>query len=202
MHGGTVVGASDGVGRGSRFTVRLPLLADNTDRSAPRPKARGVSTGEGVTSRKILLIEDNQFVAESLAAWLDDCGHQVRIAATGAAGLREAEAFRPELIFVDIGLPDMTGHETARKLRDMPAVEDAVLIAVTGYGQEDDRRRSREAGFDHHWIKPLTTEMLSELLESLEPARERSRGPNVKGRARRSPRIGGRSPARSRGPSA
>jgi two-component system CheB/CheR fusion protein len=164
MHGGTVAGASEGLGKGSRFTVRLPLLADV---AAEREAAAGGperATAPGVRSRRILIVEDSRDVAESLSGWLEDEGHQVRIAWTGAEALEAAGAFRPEVVFVDIGLPDMNGHDVARKLRDMPAAREAILVALTGYGQEGDQRRSREAGFDHHWIKPLTLENLSELL--------------------------------------
>jgi CheY-like chemotaxis protein len=168
MHGGTVTGASEGLGRGSRFTVRLPLLTEATERAAS-PAPHDVA-GENVTPRRIVVVDDNVDVAESLASWLSDSGHSVRVARTGAAALTEAESFRPEVMFIDIGLPDMSGHETARRLRNTAAGKNAVLVAVTGYGQEDDRRRSREAGFDRHWIKPLTGEMLADLLASIEAA--------------------------------
>jgi PAS domain S-box-containing protein len=170
MHGGTVSGASEGLGRGSQFTVRLPLLQDAAEGEASARRAGRVAAAAGAVPRRILIVEDNVDVADSLSAWLSDSGHDVRVARTGAVALDEAEAFRPELIFVDIGLPDMSGHDAARKIRRMPAVKDAVLIAVTGYGQADDRRRSREAGFDHHWIKPLTFEMLSRMLADLDAA--------------------------------
>ena len=124
-----------------------------------------------VHPRRILVVEDSQDVAESLSAWLEDDGHQVHVARTGAEALAEARAFRPEVMLVDIGLPDMSGHELAPKLRELPEVRDALLVAVTGYGQEGERRRSRAAGFDHHWIKPLTLENLSELLTSLDGGR-------------------------------
>jgi two-component system CheB/CheR fusion protein len=166
MHGGTVTGSSDGPGRGSTFVVRLPLMSEAT--AAPFAAAGPpLAVGGGAAVRKILIIDDNQDVADSLAQWLADCGHEVRIAHTGEAGLREAQAFRPALMFIDIGLPDMSGHEAARRLRSLPELKGAVLIAVTGYGQEDDRRQSREAGFDRHWIKPMTAEMLHGLLKSL-----------------------------------
>jgi two-component system CheB/CheR fusion protein len=168
MHGGTVTGASEGLGRGSSFTVRLPLLGEAAGREADSDRRNRIATPEGERPRRILVVDDNPDVAESLSGWLEDCGHEVRIARNGAAALKEADAFRPELLFVDVGLPDVTGHEVARKLRQMPALKDAVLVAVTGYGQKDDRRKSREAGFDHHWIKPLTSEMLSDLLASLD----------------------------------
>jgi len=174
MHGGTVTGESEGLGRGSRFTVRLPLLG-TPDRDTARER-HGVSAAADVQPRRMLVVDDNPDVAESLSEWLGDGGHDVRVARTGAAALQEAEAFRPEVLFIDVGLPDMSGHDVARRLRQLPALKDAVLVAVTGYGQQSDRRRSREAGFNHHWIKPLTVEMLADLLAALD-AGESSRDP-------------------------
>ena len=109
-----VTGASDGLGRGSRFTVRLPLLADAAEREAG---AGDPQRGAAVTvhPRRILVVEDSQDVAESLSAWREDDGHQVRVARTGAEALAEASAFRPEVMLVDIGLPDMSGYDLARK---------------------------------------------------------------------------------------
>ena len=175
MHGGTVTGASEGLGQGSRFTVRLPLLPATVVRTIATRAPGGTAAGADVTPRRILVVDDNADVAESLSEWLGDSGHEVRVARTGAEALQLAEAFRPEVMLVDIGLPDMSGHDIARKLRGIPALKDAVLVAVTGYGQQNDRRRSREAGFDHHWIKPLSAEMLSDLLAALDAAdRKRS----------------------------
>ena len=171
MHGGTVTGASEGLGKGSRFTVRLPLLPATVDRTVAARARSGIAAGEDVRPRRILVVDDNADVAESLSEWLGDSGHEVRVARTGAAALEQAEAFRPEVMLVDIGLPDMSGHDIARKLRNIPALKDTVLVAVTGYGQQNDRRRSREAGFDHHWIKPLSAELLSELLAALDAAK-------------------------------
>lgn len=125
------------------------------------------ATGEAI-ARKILIVDDNEDVSESLSGWLSDLGHDVRVADDGESALREARAFRPELMLVDIELPDMNGREAAQKLRDIPELKDVVLIALTGYSREEDRRLSREAGFDRHYIKPLTSEMLSELLTSLD----------------------------------
>ena len=150
--------------------MRLPLLADAAEREAGAGDPQRAAAA-AVHPRRILVVEDSWDVAESLSAWLEDDGHQVRVARTGAEALAEASAFRPEVMLVDIGLPDMSGHDLARKLRDLPEVRDALLVAVTGYGQESERRRSRAAGFDHHWIKPLTFENLSELLTSLDRAR-------------------------------
>jgi PAS domain S-box-containing protein len=206
MHGGTVTGESAGPGHGSRFTVRLPLLGTAADTQPPAREPRAASSRKGVGMRRILVVDDNADVADSLCAWLEDCGHEVRVARTGAAALREAESFRPEVMFIDIGLPDMSGHETARRLRSMPALNDTLLVAVTGYGQQEDRRRSQEAGFNDHWIKPLTSEMLTTLLATLDAAARTGRaGRAARGAAataprRRAPRSR-QSGGRVRGPS-
>jgi CheY-like chemotaxis protein len=102
-----------------------------------------------------------------LAATLADLGHEVVVAETGASAIREAVMLRPDVMLVDIGLPDMTGHAVAKTLRAIPELASVVLVAVTGFGQQIDRRRSSEAGFDHHWIKPLSFDVLSDLLASL-----------------------------------
>ena len=167
MHGGTVSGSSEGAGRGSTFVVRLPLLSDAEARQSAATTAATLAAGTGVAARKILVVDDDVDVAESLSLWLHDWGHDVRIAHTGEQALAEARAFRPELLLIDVGLPGMNGHEAARKLRELPEIDDAMLVAVTGYGQEDDRRMSREAGFDRHCVKPLTPQDLTSLLAAL-----------------------------------
>ncbi|HMF39625.1 MAG TPA: ATP-binding protein [Polyangia bacterium] len=168
MHGGTVVGASEGSGRGSTFTVRLPLMEGAPERVEPaRAEAPPPVASAADTPRKILVVDDNHDVAEALAAWLLDLGHEVVVAETGEAAVREAAVLRPDVMFVDIGLPDMSGHEVARRLRRMPELAGVVLVAVSGFGKQADRRESEQAGFDHHWIKPLGSEALDELLASL-----------------------------------
>ena len=166
MHGGTVTGASEGAGRGSTFVVRLPLLAEPS--AAPHAALGELPAAAVGAPRRILVVDDNQDVAETLSLWLADAGNEVRVAHTVAESVRQAASFRPDVLFVDIGLPDGSGYELARRLRSLPQLRGAMMIAVTGYGQEDDRRRSKEAGFDLHWMKPLTPEMLSALLASLE----------------------------------
>jgi PAS domain S-box-containing protein len=167
MHGGTVSGTSEGTGRGSTFVVRLPLLSDAEVRQSAATTAKTLAAGTGVAARKILVVDDDRDVAESLSLWLHDWGHDVRVAHTGEQALAEARAFRPELLLIDVGLPGMNGHEAARKLRALPEIDDAMLVAVTGYGQEDDRRLSLEAGFDRHCVKPLSPQDLNSLLASL-----------------------------------
>jgi PAS domain S-box-containing protein len=166
MHGGSVEGSSEGPGLGSRFTVRLPLWPGESwrptpqERPAPRPAAEG-------GSRRILVVDDNVDAAETMMMWLRLNGHDVRVCYDGESALREARAFRPHVMFVDIGLPGMNGNETARALRLLPELAGTVLVAATGYGQESDRRRSRAAGFDHHWVKPIDPNAVDELLASL-----------------------------------
>jgi PAS domain S-box-containing protein len=173
MHGGTVSGTSDGPGRGSTFVVRLPLVQERAGRAAaPGPDVPPVRAD--AAARKILVVDDNLDVVESLALYLTDCGHDVRVAHTGEKALAEAREFRPDLMLIDVALPGMDGHEAARRIRAMPELAPSVLVAVTGHGQEDDRRRSRQAGFDHHWVKPLSFGALAALLDSLDPGRGRA----------------------------
>jgi CheY-like chemotaxis protein len=158
LHGGSVQ-ASSGPGRGSAFTVRLPL----EDEPAGKP-ASGVAALECLP-RRILVIEDNVDAACSLRLLLDAGGHRAAVAYSAAAGLAKAREFRPEIIVCDIGLPGgMDGYGFARAARQDPALKDAYLIAMTGYGQEEDRRRAREAGFDVHLVKPADPQVLERLI--------------------------------------
>jgi signal transduction histidine kinase len=162
LHGGTVEARSDGPGRGSEFAVRLP---------APFPQER---QGDGpvvvsgrppsAAPRRILVVDDNVDAADSLARLLGLQGHEVRVAHDGLAGLEAARASPPELVFLDLGLPGVDGYEVARRIRRQPQTQGTVLVALTGWGQEDARRRSREAGFDHHLVKPVDLEALRALL--------------------------------------
>ena len=166
MHGGTVTGASEGPGRGSTFVVRLPLLEEPAGRRPGRRTDQFSPAGAPVVPRKILVVDDNLDVVESMALWLRDCGHDVRVAHTGEVALEEAPVFRPDVMLIDLGLPGINGRDVARRLRGTPELAGTVLIAVTGYGQEEDRRLSRQAGFDHHWVKPLSFDALTDLLAS------------------------------------
>jgi PAS domain S-box-containing protein len=151
MHGGSVEAHSAGVGKGSDFVVRLPALPVSEHGAAARPRSGDVSTAR----RRILVVDDNVDAAESLAGFLELVGHDVLVAYEGDTALREAREKRPDVVLLDIGLPGTDGYEVARALRREPGLAGALLIAVTGYGREEDRRRSREAGFDHHLVKPL-----------------------------------------------
>lgn len=117
--------------------------------------------------RRLLVVDDNRDAAESMSMLLEIWGHEVAFAYDGPSALKTAEQWQPEAVFLDIGLPGMDGYEVAERLRELPQAKTAVLIAITGYGQEDDRVRSRRAGIDHHLVKPVAPEALRGLIDSL-----------------------------------
>jgi len=161
MHGGSVVAESDGKS-GSTFTVRLPL--------AMRSRDRGQSTGlspqpDRVTKLRVLVVDDNVDGAEMLSVFLDLSGHVTRLAHSGREALALVEEFEPHVVFLDIGLPDMSGYDVARALRARSSTLQPRLVAVTGWGAEEDRRRAQDAGFDDHLVKPVDTKRVSVLLE-------------------------------------
>jgi PAS domain S-box-containing protein len=166
MHGGRLEAFSAGPGQGSEFVVRLPLLAEEP-RAETHARPGSVRVQETV-KRRILVVDDNADSAEALALALCVTGHEVRMAADGPSALVAAVEFRPQVVLLDIGLPGMDGYEVGRQLREERACEGTVLVALTGYGQDDDRRRSRAAGFDHHLVKPVTPDAI---LAVLRPAR-------------------------------
>jgi signal transduction histidine kinase/CheY-like chemotaxis protein len=151
LHDGTITAVSDGEGQGSEFIVRVPLAGATLE---PEVRADSPPGGE-MTPRRILLADDNVDFANSLASLLSARGHQVRVARDGAEALRAAADFNPDFAFLDIGMPKVHGYEVARRLRNDPGTSECVLVAVTGWGQEDDRNRAREAGFDRHLVKPV-----------------------------------------------
>ncbi|BDB29387.1 response regulator (plasmid) [Cupriavidus sp. P-10] len=169
MHGGRVEVFSDGPFRGSEFVVHLPMpsgaSAVNAARAAPPAEAPAVAP------LQILVVDDDRDSAWSLAELLNICGHQTRIAHDGSEAIAAAEQYRPGVILMDIGLPTMSGHEAAREIRSQPWGANITLIAVSGWAQEEDRRRSREAGFDAHLVKPVDIGALMKLLQSLEALR-------------------------------
>jgi signal transduction histidine kinase len=166
MHGGTVSVRSGGPGKGSEFTVRLPLAPE----AAPSPH-RAARVDGPAFARRILVVDDSVDNADSLARLLGSCGHDVRTAYDGLAALAVAREFQPEFVFLDIGLPRMDGYEVARRLRAEPGFEAATLVALTGYGQEGDRRQAEEAGFDTHLVKPADLHALRALLANGRPTR-------------------------------
>lgn len=162
MHGGTIEAASEGPGCGSRFTVTLPEC------EAPAPGLRELrEAGSEVANRpmRVLIVDDNHDAAASLAEILDN--HVVRVANAGKEALTIASEFRPEVVFLDLGLPDMSGLDVAGQLRAQPDGQRPMLVAITGYGQPEDRERTREAGFGHHLVKPAPPEEILRLVEEL-----------------------------------
>jgi len=161
LHGGELVAQSAGPGQGSRFAWRLPRVAAPVQaRVAAPPAAPAVAPSPApgpapARSRRILVVDDNVDAAESLAAMLDLDGHRVRAVFDGPSALALAEEMQPEIALLDVGMPGMDGHELARRLGARPWAHGLVLVAVTGWGQEGDRRRSAEAGFHHHLVKPV-----------------------------------------------
>ena len=160
MHQGTVSAASEGIGRGCTFSIRLPRMA------APE-RAAADCVAPTAPKRRILVVDDNSDVADSLAMLLRLEGHEVEIAYSAPGTFEAVQRMRPEAVFLDIGLPQMDGYEIARRLRADPAAKRVHLIALTGYGQEHDRERAREAGFGAHLVKPADIEAVNQILASL-----------------------------------
>ena len=155
LHGGTITARSDGLGHGSEFTVRLPLAI------APADAANAeVKPPEPSRPRRVLVVDDNRDFALSLSALLELEGHDVRTTFEATSAETVAEEFRPEIAFLDLGLPNVNGFELARRLRGQPWMNGIVLVAVTGWGKDEDRKRSREAGFDLHLVKPVEPDQI------------------------------------------
>ena len=172
MHGGTVEARSEGLGTGSEFIVRLPAFSDQrTLKSGPEPRrAEGERRRREARTYRILVVDDFHDSADSLAALLRLLGHEVRVAYDGPAALTVAEGFRPEAALLDIGMPGMDGIELAQRLRRERPAKDLLLIALTGYGRDEDKVRSLEAGFDSHLVKPVDLAALNALLAEHAPA--------------------------------
>jgi len=166
LHGGAVEAHSEGVGKGSEFVVRLPL----SEKTEPTTKAQPAPPGGRARgpSRRILIVDDNEDSARSLEMLLQLAGHEVLLAGDGPGALEEAQRSRPEVILLDIGLPGMDGYEVARQLRGKNASPRPAIVALTGYGQEQDRNEALNAGFDLHMIKPVDHQELCDWLASLE----------------------------------
>ena len=167
LHGGTVEARSDGEGKGSEFIVRLPAFSDQRvtrAQSAQVPPTDGDRRKSDLPRFRILVVDDHHDSGDSLATLLRLMGHEVRVAYDGVTGTEAARAFRPQVAVLDIGMPGMTGIELGRRLRQEPGLDRLLMIALTGYGRDEDRERSREAGFDHHLVKPVDVAALNELL--------------------------------------
>jgi PAS domain S-box-containing protein len=164
MHGGRVEARSEGLGKGAEFVVRLPLVVGATGPHAAGERDQPAALKSAL---RILIVDDNRDGADSLAMMLRIMGNDTRTAYDGQQGVAAAGEFRPDVILLDIGLPKLNGYEVCRRIREHLWGKSVVLIAVTGWGQEEDRRRSHEAGFDHHMVKPVDPQDLMKLLAGL-----------------------------------
>jgi CheY-like chemotaxis protein len=163
LHGGSIEAHSDGLGRGSTFAVRVPL-APVTERQAETDDSSETRAGHAC---RVLVADDNADALEMMRLMLDLKGHEVRIAADGLQAIDVAERFQPHIAFLDIGMPRMDGYEAARQLRDRFG-SGLVLVALTGWGQDEDKHRAAQSGFDHHLTKPPEPEVLEALIETCE----------------------------------
>jgi two-component system CheB/CheR fusion protein len=164
LHRGRIEAHSAGLGQGSEFIVRLPVL--------PPPEMGTDTTSTGTAKRaardwRVLVVDDNVDAANMIAMMLQLFGHQTETVYSAHSALEMAVEYRPDFVVLDIGLPGMDGYEVARRLRQVPELKDIRLIAATGYGQDADRQRSEEAGFDYHLVKPIEPEKLQTVLEML-----------------------------------
>jgi CheY-like chemotaxis protein len=173
MHGGAVRAESEGHGRGSAFTFRLPLSTGE-----PAPVLPAEAAPVEVVGQRVLIVEDNRDAADALHDLLEMQGYEVEVAYTGRDGLDLAGRFRPEVVLCDLGLPELDGYEVGRALRRDAQTRAARLIAISGYGQEEDRRRSRAAGFDMHLTKPVDIALIRQILAAPLP-RERDWDPGT-----------------------
>ncbi|MCW1912004.1 PAS domain-containing protein [Luteolibacter sp. GHJ8] len=164
MHGGSVRAESAGAGFGSTFSFRLPLPDEVA--AIPDLGNGGIQAAAPRSRRRVLVVDDNEAAAVTLAMAIEQMGHEVRVAANGRAGLDLAESYLPDIVFMDLGMPVMDGWEAARLLRQEKWGQAVLLVALTGWGQADDRRKTREAGFDHHLVKPAHPSSIRSLLES------------------------------------
>jgi CheY-like chemotaxis protein/two-component sensor histidine kinase len=170
LHGGSVQADSEGVGRGSVFTFRIPLAGSPAAAGALPPPTRDATaeSPEGREGRKILVVEDNADAARSLQLMLELDGHHVEVVSSGEEGLTRARTMQPDVVLSDVGLPGISGYALARALRADPAVG-AHLVAITGYGQVEDREEALSSGFEHHLTKPFDHHLLHQLLAELRP---------------------------------
>ena len=164
MHHGRVTVSSEGAGKGSKFTVYLPRSQRASGRT--RRERRSGKPLREETSRRLLVVDDDRDGGLSLKALLEADRHRVTVCSDGRAGLLQARTMHPDAIILDIGLPDCSGYEIARLLRSDPSFSDTLFIALTGYGSEQDRRRAKEAGFDHHLTKPINFAVLRSILRA------------------------------------
>jgi signal transduction histidine kinase len=166
MHGGDLTAWSAGEGLGTTFTLTIPAVeaAEHRAEAAEAPRA---TPRAGAAALDILVIEDNDDVADTLASWLEELGHRVHVARTGPSGLELALAARPDVVLCDLGLPGMDGVEVCRRVRERASDAQPFMVALTGWGKDEDRKRTSEAGFDLHLVKPVALDRLSKILDGV-----------------------------------
>jgi len=166
LHGGSVEATSEGLGQGAEFIVRLPISAESTTQP---PAAPAMSQPRTIASRRILVVDDNLDSATTLAMLLKIMGHETHLAHDGLEAVEAAGTFRPDVVLLDIGLPKLNGYDACRRIREQPWGKSVVLVALTGWGQDEDRRKSDDAGFDGHLVKPVEHSELMKLLADFPP---------------------------------
>jgi CheY-like chemotaxis protein/two-component sensor histidine kinase len=171
MHGGSVTARSDGPGTGSEFIVRLPLASGEPAAECEQPLLPGMGADAAEDSLRVLVVDDNRDSADLQATLLHHNGYKVKTAYDGTDALEIALRFHPDAILLDIGLPEIDGYEVAYRVRQQKALNSVVLIAMTGYGQPEDRQRSEAVGFDYHLVKPAEFSELQAILKSVSEAR-------------------------------
>jgi CheY-like chemotaxis protein len=167
LHDGKIEAHSDGVDKGSVFRVRLPRI-DGLHEAAPRTDADPATLAES-SRRRVLVVDDNTDVAASVARFLRMLGHDVKTATDGAQALQVAEVQQPQVIVLDIGLPKLNGYEVAKRLRCSPKSANCLLIALTGYGRNEDHARTAQAGFQHHFVKPADPRAIQAAIAGWQP---------------------------------
>jgi PAS domain S-box-containing protein len=173
LHGGRIEALSAGAGLGSEFAIRLPAVEAGRAAAAKNADQGSPVSRKTAPPLHVLVVDDNRDAADGLALLLDLHGHETRVAYEAEGALEAAKAFRPDVAILDIGMPVMDGYELARRLKKTPEAEKTVLVAMTGWGQEEDVRKSREAGFDHHLVKPSEPAVLEKLLAEVAARRNR-----------------------------
>jgi CheY-like chemotaxis protein len=163
MHGGALEALSEGEGLGATFTLRVPA-AEFVEAALPAP--RPFAPRKAARPLSIVVVEDDGDAASVLFEWLEDLGHRVTVAHTGAEGLRAIRERRPNLVICDIGLPDISGLEVCRSVRSLAGEAQPIMVALTGWGKDHDRRLSQESGFELHLVKPVATDELHRVLQS------------------------------------
>jgi CheY-like chemotaxis protein len=164
LHEGRVEVRSDGPGQGCEFRIRLPVLSAVEQSPPPTDE----ELGPGAARRRVLIVDDNEAALEMLRTLVGMLGHEVKTASDGLEAIEAADSFRPDAVLMDLGMPKLDGYEAARRLRQQPWGQNMLLVAVTGWGQEQDRQRTKDIGFDHHLVKPVEAAMLRRLLAACE----------------------------------